>query len=197
MLKTFWRDSDYAAAKHALKNAILQIRNALEPNRKSSQSAIQFQDDAYRLDFGEAVQIDFLMFKSLVKSARAADALAEKINRLTEALLIYSGDFLKENAFVEWTAFERESLRDLAISASAELAELMLQQGDKQSAIEYAKRVLSLDMLCEKGCEILFMLYRQSSDFSAIKNLYQLCLAAYKKELGIAPPKKFEQFLKS
>ncbi|MFQ3599335.1 MAG: tetratricopeptide repeat protein [Chloroherpetonaceae bacterium] len=195
-IEHLWCDTDYAAAKHALKNAILQIRNALEPNRKSAQSVIQFQDEAYRLDFGDTVQIDFLMFKSLVKSARAAETSTEKISRLKEALSLYSGEFLKEDAFVEWTAFERESLKDLAISANAELAELMLQQGDRAGAIESAKRLLALDTLCEKGYDILFLLYRQSDDRSAIKNLYQLCKAAYKKELGIAPPKRFEQFLK-
>jgi two-component SAPR family response regulator/tetratricopeptide (TPR) repeat protein len=195
-IEHLWRDTDYAAAKHALKNAILQVRNALEPNRKSAQSVIQFQDESYRLEFGDNVQIDCVMFKSLMKSARAAETTFDKINQLKEALSLYSGDFLKEDAFVEWTAFERESLKDLAISANAELSELMLQHGDKPSAIEYAKRLLALDTLCEKGYEILFMLYRQSADISAIKTLYQTCKTAYKKELGIAPPKRFEQFLK-
>ncbi len=195
-IEHLWRDTDYAAAKHALKNAILQVRNVLEPNRKPAQSVIQFQDEAYRLEFGDNVQIDCVMFKSLIKSARAAETASEKINRLKKALSLYSGDFLKEDAFVEWTAFEREALKDLAISASAELSELMLQQGNKPSAIEYAKRLLALDTLCEKGYEILFMLYRQSADISAIKTLYQTCKTAYKKELGIAPPKRFEQFLK-
>ncbi len=195
-IEHLWQDSDYDAAKHALKNAILQIRNALEPNRKTAQSVIQFRDDAYRLDFGDNAQIDFLMFKSLVKTARNAQVSSEKATRLKEALSIYSGDFLKEDAFVEWTAFERESLKDIALSASAELAELMLQQDDKLAAIEYAKRLLAIDTLCEKGYEILFLLYYQAEDFSAIKTLYESCKAAYKKELGIAPPKRFERFLK-
>lgn len=196
-IEHLWQDSEYDSAKRALKNAILQIRNALEPNRNASHSAIQFQDNAYRLDFGNDAQIDFLMFKSLVKSARAAESAPEKINRLKEALSIYSGDFLKEDAFAEWTAFERESLKDLAISANAELAELLLQQGDKQGAIDCAKRLLALDAICEKGYDILFLLYRQLGDLPAINHLYQTCKAAYKKELGIAPPKRFENFLKA
>lgn len=85
---------------------------------------------------------------------------------------------------------------DISLSASAELAELMLQQDDKLAAIEYAKRLLAIDTLCEKGYEILFLLHYQAEDFSAIKTLYETCKAAYKKELGTAPPKRFERFLK-
>jgi DNA-binding SARP family transcriptional activator len=80
------------------------------------------------------------------QGATAASLAAQR-----EALELYQGDFLAQFAvreaglYEEWTLFQRERLRGLALDALYRLAEASLTAADYDQAITDLRRPLALD----------------------------------------------------
>lgn len=193
LIDKFWTETDFLAAKNALKNTVLQIRDTLDPKRAVN-GYIVTRDGAYLLDFGNDADIDALTFKALLAESRHLNG-DEKYRALERAVALYKGEFLSEDALEEWTCYERESLKDLYLSALAQLAQRELAAQNAPAAIEWAKKILQADPLSENGYEALFTLYQKQGDKAAIKKLHAECDATFRRELDLPAPPRFAKFL--
>jgi tetratricopeptide (TPR) repeat protein len=118
---------------------------------------------------------------------------------------LYQGDFLEgltlqEPPFEEWLLAERLRLRELAQDA---LARLLIQQreaGALDEAVQSALRLVALDPLQEPVHRTLMRLYTQLGRRGAALRQYQVCVAAFQRELRAEPDDEtralYQQILK-
>ncbi len=196
LAEQLWR-SDSREVATVLKTTISHLRKALEPTLSAYQPSryLTTQDHAYKLDFGEEAEIDFIEFKSLLKAAKSESGEAKK-EKLQKAAQLYQGYFLNEDAYEDWAAFERESLNENFFTAAIELSAIYQKEEKYQEAISIGRRVLELDRIYEPIYEQLFQVFAKTHQTAEIKKLYEECKSAFNKELGIEPPQRFKQFLR-
>jgi tetratricopeptide (TPR) repeat protein len=185
-----------SAPPTTIKTVISQIRKALEPHLEPYQPSayLTMQDHAYILDFGEKADIDFLTFKSRLHQAASA-AQPEKLALLESATSLYAGDFLKEDAFEEWSANQREQLKDDYLRALMNLAALYRDTGKPDLTMAHLRKIITIDAIYEPALDALFEILFEQHRHTDIRKLYDECVISYKKELSIKPPKKFLKFL--
>lgn len=193
LVEMLWRDSPEKNTDALVMNAVSHLRKALEPDLASRQASrfIKSQDRSYTLDLGESAVIDFIEFKRLIESARRTlqtEGKAEAAIRIYEqAVGLYGGDFLKEDAFEDWSCYERETLQEACIEALIFIAEHGVASGKPDGAIA-AKRVLELDRVHEKAYRLLYRWFVESARPADAQKLIAQCRTAFKEELGALPP---------
>jgi tetratricopeptide (TPR) repeat protein len=178
--------------KNLLLTAISHIRKAIEPTK--TPLFLQSVDKSYRLDFGDGAMIDFILFQAHIKSAKTSQGETAQ-SHYEQALALYKGKFLPEEETEEWTTFLRESLSDAHLSALSTLAQTALAFNHLDLALDYAKTLVALDRTLETGYEVQFQVFQKRGQKSDAQKLYTYCQEAFKKELGIAPPTRFQKFL--
>lgn len=97
---------------------------------------LQSVDKSYRLDFGEEAMVDFVLFQSHIKSAKASRGETAQ-SYYEQAVALYKGTFLSEDETEERTTFLRESLSDAHLSALNALAHAALASNQLDLALGY------------------------------------------------------------
>src|SRR5690606_5784817 len=90
----------------------------------------------------DRVDVDAVTFDKLARS--------ESIDDLQRAVSLYDGDLLdgfhaRAPAFDEWLLFERQRLRERAVSAMRHLLDRLTEAREHEAAIRVAVRLLALD----------------------------------------------------
>lgn len=117
----------------------------------------------------------------------------EVIQSLQDTVALYQGDFMTGftlpdcPTFDDWQFFESESLRRDYASVLAQLATTMREQGEYNSAIEYTRRWLALDLLEESVHRELMRLYALAGQQAAALRQYDECVRVLEEELGVPP----------
>lgn len=112
---------------------------------------------------------------------------------LEEAVALYSDDFLAgftlpdSQLFDEWHFFERERLRLLLAQTLERLAVEAQAHGAWETAADYARRRVALDVLHEPAQRLLMEAYAQAGQTSAALRQYQELARTLERELGTEP----------
>jgi DNA-binding SARP family transcriptional activator len=175
-----WGDSSDQRARQSLRQTLLALRQALP---QTDPELLRIDADTVAVD-RRAVQVDALDLGQLVVEG-TPEALAQ-------AAALYAGDFLEglsvqEPRFEEWLIRERERLRELALEALAKLLAHQIETAADQEGIRTAGRLLTLDPLQEPVHRALMRLYARHGRRGAALRQYQICVAALRRELGVAP----------
>jgi DNA-binding SARP family transcriptional activator len=125
---------------------------------------------------------------------RAFERLAAEgtVQALEQAAALYRGDLLEgliveAEVFEQWLMQERERLRDLAIEVLARLFRHHSSNAAPDSAIQTARRLLTLDPLQETVHRALMRLLARSGRREAALQQYDVCAALLKRELRLDP----------
>lgn len=194
LIEWLWGNETERDLQQVIKNSISFIRKALEPHlpsRKSS-SFLRTEGKAYTLDLGEGAFIDFLAFKALIQEAAR---VADKYSLYKKAVSLYTGDFLKEDLYEEWAAFERETLKDAYLNALAYLAESALRQAYDEDALLYARQLITAEHTSDKGYAVLLKVLVKQGHTAEAHRLYKQCKDAFERELGTSPPSYLQALL--
>lgn len=182
LLEELWRASDATSARHALHEAVSTARRVLTLT-KASPPALVWENNLIALHPEYAWRIDVEAFEDAALAARrAAD-----IERYQNALALYTGELLPEDRYAEWTLTRRETLRELHLTLSVELAELYEQQGADADARLLLESVVAADPLREEAQRALMRIYAREGKAALALRQYQLLRARLEQELDIEP----------
>ncbi|MBI3259872.1 MAG: tetratricopeptide repeat protein [Ignavibacteriae bacterium] len=197
LIDFLWSDSANKNLIPTLWNSVSYIRKALEPDIKphTPSSYIKISDRSYMLDLGTEVSIDFLQFKDILASSRQENNVEVKMSLLENAVALYTGEFLKEDSFEEWASFERESMKELFLEATIEIGNYYFHKSKIPDAVIYARMAIETDKIYEEGYKLLFTALANNQQISELTKAWKLCQKAYKKELGVHPPRFLEKLL--
>lgn len=181
LIGLLWGDRGEAQARHSLSQTLSSIRRAFG----DAGATPIVVADAGSISLGSArVDVDVDRFER-----RATEGTPEA---LAEAAALYRGDLLeglrlREQAFEEWLAGERNRLREQALGVFSVLLEQLGAAGRTDQAVEAALRLLALDPLQESVHRHLMRLYAAQGRPASALRQYELCVRTLRDELGVEP----------
>lgn len=209
IIDRLWPELDPDRGDRDFKVALNAINKALEPDRppRTDPSFVQRHGLAYGLNL-ENVWLDTEIFESLIAAANGlmADGQTEPDQAhqmrydqqatecLRAAVRLYTGDYLPERRYEDWTSAERERLQVLALGAMTTLAELLLDEVPLES-IRLAQRVLTIDPVWEDAYRVQMRAYAAQGNRPLALRTYAQCVKMLQQEFDVEPlPETMELF---
>jgi predicted ATPase/DNA-binding SARP family transcriptional activator len=182
-----WPDHDQVNAFTNLRHTLWEIQRAFGPDWLiANRETIGFQANGN-------VWVDVHRFESLLAESRTQGDVSLRIRLLTEGIKLYRHHFLTgfnlKNAptFEEWSLAKADELRHKHTEALTLLAEDYCLLGEAESALQYARRLVTLDPLNESAHRLLMQVYSQVGQHNAALKQYQTFEQTLRKELGLDP----------
>jgi DNA-binding SARP family transcriptional activator len=172
-----WPDGESRAIRNRLNQAVSSLRRELHGETmtgdllRADHHSVALNPDLASTDVAE--------FLALLKSADESDDAATARDFRRQAAELYRGDLL--SSLVEpWVTVERTRLRELQVSALAELTRSFAQSGDLEAALDYAYRRADLDPTSEQAHRTIMKLLVRSGRPSAATQHYQNIVALFR-----------------
>jgi DNA-binding SARP family transcriptional activator len=187
LVEVFWPKAGPRGVT-SVRQAVHTLRERLEPDRaKHAQSAfVAARSGGYELE-RSTMWIDADDFEMSVREGLKAilqGDLETGEAALTRATGLYRGEFLAEEAYVEWALAERDRLRDLAAQALRALAEVKETLGDLEGATEHLQRLAEVEQYdLEIQRDLIALLLRRGRHPDAARR-HQLVRNRYRKAFG-------------
>jgi diguanylate cyclase (GGDEF)-like protein/PAS domain S-box-containing protein len=197
LAELLWPNRPEGAARTSLRQAlsgarkVLGDREATTPFLQVSDESIQLNPDAdYRLDTGE---FDTHIQVTLTHPHKNLYTCHDCAQHLKLAVDLYRGDFLDEfiledsHRFQEWLVFFREQYYTNLLMALQNLVAYYYRSGDRETALNYARRHVNIAPLEENAHRQLMQLLVASGRRSAALEQYQACRRTLISELNVEP----------
>ena len=175
LMALLWSDRGEQQARQSLNQALKSIRRLSE---KEGIALLNSDSEQVTLR-GDALESDISRFRARANNDPAATGLDKGP--------FLDGLSVPAPAFDEWVRAIRSELHDGACETLRLAADAATATGDRKSAIDLVKRLLSLDPLREDAHRHLMRLLHESGDRAAALRQYQICADLLDKELQVDP----------
>lgn len=193
LIDALWHDdADVERASHNLHTVVYYLRRELEPNLKPYEppKVLRHSSGVYWLESDPRVRVDIARFRELIAKAQSVQRHdpREAFAAYSEALDLYTDDFLPENLYEDWAAGVREELREKYFAAVAAVAELADgSDADRAYAVGLCRRALQRDGLREELHRALIHLLAQQGMHGEAAEQYRRCERLLRAEFDVAP----------
>lgn len=193
LIDALWHDdADVERASHNLHTVVYYLRRELEPDLKPYEppKVLRHSSGVYWLESGPAVRVDVARFRELIGKAQSVQRHDPRaaFASYSEALELYTDDFLPENLYEDWAAGVREELREKYFAAVAAVAELADgSDADRAYAVGLCRRALQRDGLREELHRALIHLLAQQGMHGEAAEQYRRCERILRDEFDVAP----------
>ncbi len=189
IIDRLWPELDLETGDRDFKVALHAIQNALEPERKPRAPSryIRRTGLAYGLDLS-LVSLDADQFEreiTLGNQLLLADA-DRASSHYQSAVELYSGPYLPERQYEDWTSLERERLMTLALVTMSKLADLQVPRNPYES-LRLTQQVLSLEPAWEDAYRTQIRAYLETGNRPMAIRTYQQCEQVLMDEYGLEP----------
>ncbi len=199
----FWPDFTEESARHNLRQALFNLRQALgdlsseTPFIKVTRDEIEFNRQSdYNLDIEQFNRYFFTCEDDLPKCDEDCAAHA---SNLEEMVRLYRGEFLQQltiydsTEFEDWLLVQRESLHQRVLDAHAYLAHYYELNSDFQNMRRHASSQLELDPWREEAHRQLMRSLAMVGERSAALAQYETCRQVLAEELDVEPSMETRQ----
>ena len=178
----FWPDSTDEQARTNLRNLLHTLRRSLpdaDGYLHMDTHTVQWRPEA-------ACTLDVADFQDAWLASKQARDVISRRHLLETAVALYKGPLLPGN-YNDWLIHIREELEQMYQDALRQLALLLSDMDDLQTAVHYARLLHREDPLSETAVILLMQLYAQLGDQTAVHRIYQSCVTALREELDAEP----------
>ncbi len=183
LAELLWGDMPDKKAKRNLSKALSILRKVVGPEYLT----IDRQSAAFNRD--EPYQLDVAIFQTTIEDS---DPVTDP-TPLREAVDLYRGEFVEglntrdSLSYEEWLLNEREYLRELMLRALETLVTYSVDHNLDEAGIDYAHRLLALDLWREAAHRQLMLLLARTGQRSAALAQYETCRQILAEEFGVEP----------
>lgn len=189
LMEALWPDEDPGPLPKRLSVALATARGVLDPERRfSTDHFLAGDDSSVRIDLAN-VPIDVEEFLteaaagiSLLRRGRTQEAREV----LAAAEASYTGDFLEEDLYEDWSIALREEARATYILVARSLADAAAEMGDRWAAVNYRLRILERDPYDEDAHLGLVSTLSAGGRHGEARRFYRAYVARM-EELGVEP----------
>ena len=114
----------------------------------------------------------------------------EAAHEYEQAEALYTGDYLEDDPYSDWTLLRREALRDAYASILTMLATMSLEARDYTGTIIWAQKLLAQDNCHEDAYYLLMSSHVALGQTARAASWYTLCARTLKRELGVEPSER-------
>lgn len=192
LIGLFWPDYPEQTARHNLRQALFNLRQAIG-DRTAQPPFLFITRDEIQFNSASDFTLDVARFDALYHSQDKDTSDAIRVAQLEEVVALYRGKFLQEffledsAEFEEWALVQREALHQRALDALAWLANYYDQRGNFPAAHRHLARQLELDPWREEAHRQMMRVLAQDGQASAALVQYETCRRVLADELGIEP----------
>lgn len=189
LMDLFWPDDEPDVARRNLYQAIYLLRQALQQGDDDFQYII-CNDGAYSFNEQLKIWADSIFFEEqyaeglrLEKQEQAEEAMQafEKADNL------YSGDFLAEDVYEEWTLGHRERIKHAYLDLLDRISQYYWSTQQLPQCITYCKKILQSDNCREDIHRRLMLAYMQQGQRHLAIRQYHRCVETLVEELDVKP----------
>ncbi len=183
----FWPEDEAETAQHKLHIAVSSLRRSLQQGDMFSSGAhyITYKNHSYALNPAIPLHTDVDSFLAYYQQGLHQDG--ERVACYERACRLYTGPFLSEDLYADWSSLQRERICRSYMSMCNVLAHHYFQARRYEEAENWATAMLKEDKCNEAAYRLLIQLYvAQGRRHDAIQQ-YRLCEQVLLQELGIRP----------
>jgi DNA-binding SARP family transcriptional activator len=184
-----WPDHSHNSARNNLNVALYSLRNTLEGLGHGAQPVL-YRDGCYSLNPELTWWIDRNEFLAAVDDAQQAHRERrpeQVIGAYRKAIGLYRGPLFEDDGDGEWYLPEQRRLQDLYGQALEGIAEIHFRLGELADAQRFGQLALGHDPCSESSHRLLMRCYASQHQQQLVGRQYQVCVAALRDELGVAP----------
>ena len=199
LMDLFWPDADPESARRSLHQAVYSLRRAFR-YRQPDLPYVLFENDAYLLNPGMRIWIDFEEFEKHVRRGRRLEAAGEPSAAMEEygiAEGLYEGDYLEEDPYEDWPQAKRQRLQAMYMETACCLSKYYFRQREHTAAITLCRKTLALDNCCEEAHRRLMRCYVAQGQRHLAVRQYQACAQALRQELDLVPSEQTAELYES
>ena len=100
---------------------------------------------------------------------------------------MYSGDFMSDELYEDWSTLERENLKEIFLVALEKISECRLDSGNLEETISLCKAILERDNCREEIYRRLMCCYQKAGRRDKALCVYRQCVRSLKDELDVEP----------
>jgi predicted ATPase/DNA-binding SARP family transcriptional activator len=181
-----WPEADARQAANRLRRTLFRLRRALDPaDTPPERSYIRLSRDLIELlPAGDAdPPSDWLDATAFVRAAEAA-LNTRVLPQATEALALYSGDYLPEEPYEDWAIQTRDLLSDIRDRLLFHVVSLAQEVGDRPLAERLLGQRLAANPADERAALALMQLLGSVGRRAAALRVYDGAAASLPLELG-------------
>ena len=196
LMAALWPEELTEAVQHKLRIAISALRCSLNSNFASEpgRGYILCKGHVYQLNPSVQLHSDVDDFLALYRAGCEAGSSAA-VTLYEKACHMYTGPFLAEDLYAEWSFIQREELSKVYVVMCDRLAEFNLETGCYEAAAKWASAILKVDRCDEQAHRQLIRAYAAQGRRSEALRQYQQCQRVLGEELGVQPMPETQHLL--
>lgn len=182
-----WPEDEAEVASGKLHLAISALRRSLsdDPVCKANRGYIVRKQNTYALNPSATIQVDVDEFLRCYRVGQQRSE--ERVNHYERACQLYTGPFLTEDIYADWSFIPREQLARAYLAMRNDLTDHYLTTRRYEDAIQSAHAVLKENRCDEMAHRHLIQVYIAQGRRSEALQQYQRCEHVLREELGVKP----------
>lgn len=188
LLEVLWPEEEPEVAQHKLRVAASALRRSLNRGYTSEMGGgyILCKDQVYQLNPLVSFRSDIDEFLEFYQAGRksSGNAMAAYYERACD---LYTGPFLFEDLYSDWSSVRREQLSQTYIVMCSALAEHYLETNCYEDVMKWATAILKENLCDEVAHRLLMRAYAAQDRRSEALRQYERCKQMLSGELGVQP----------
>lgn len=187
LMAMLWPEDETAAAQPKLHSAISALRHSLNIGYKCNPGCgyIMCKNRVYLLNPAVVIRTDVDEFLQCYETERRT--IEERVVLYEKACSLYTGPFLPEDMYDDWSFLQREHLNQVYISMCRTLTDHYLNTKSFEAAAKWARSILKVNRCDEEAHRKLMQIYAAQGRRMEALQQYQRCESLLREELGVAP----------
>lgn len=190
LLDLLWPDANPTVACSRLRVVMHTLRKSIPCDGLGFHDLVVMTGNNFIINPDAKLRVDVEEFEQrwlkgwrLAKLGHTQESLAE----YEQAEALYTGDYLEDEPYADWTLLRREALRDAYANILTMLAAMSLESCDYTGAIIWSQKLLAQDNCREDAYRLLMTSHQKLGQPSRAAHWYDLCAWALQRELGMEP----------
>jgi len=185
----FWPKSMRESARNSLNVAIHGLRKRFQ-QFDPEKEYIVFSNETYSINPEIEIWADVNEFGDhwlKAQSIERSQGLEAAASYYDQATSMYSGDFMSDDLYEDWSTLERENLKEIFLVTLEKISECRLQAGNLEEAISICRAILERDNCREETYRRLMGCYQKAGRRDKALCVYRQCVRSLKGELDVEP----------
>jgi DNA-binding SARP family transcriptional activator len=192
-----WAEEEPEVAQRKLHHAISALRRSLDgsPPSESNGGYIVCKNGIYALNPTVKIQTDVDEFLDCYRMGQQTSE--ERVVWYERACCLYTGPFLTEDMYADWSSLQREQLSKTYFAMCRVLADHYLRIKRYEDAMRWVTAILQENRCDESAHQQLIQIYIAQGHRSEAIQQYQRCERILREELGVQPLPETTQLLQT
>src|SRR6266487_1241317 len=187
LITLLWPEDEPQVAQHRLHTAICALRRSLNHDYSCEPGCgyIVCKNRTYSLSTAILVQTDVDQFLHFYQAGRQTNE--ERVALYEQACHLYTGPFIPEDKYADWSFLQREHLSRIYIDMCRTLTDHYLKVKSYEDAEKWATAALKENHCDELAHRQLIQVYAAQGCRSEALQQYQRCERILREELAVQP----------